>query len=482
MSFHIVVNSGLDMMLIMHLKISFNIAIILLSLGCTVGGAPYEPGTPGKVWNENEIKVVREKIIRMLDGNEYRRGRAFWAKWPHPRRGERLFTMQDLEWINRPMPSRVIRLAFHDCIGGCDGCLYWDDKEMNFLYTRGDAIEDRGIRKDSFSYDIPKTATNNGLTTIVKALEYVYQDPNWPPGAETLEVSLKDSGVSRADLWQFAATIALELEIERANFACKYDKTNQQSAVLEGGEEACLFKLHRPLPFKFGRIDCISDGGVQKDTTTSYKTTKPERPFDHHGSSKAILDGMEEEFGLTKSESIALMATHSTATNKPNERENWKYGWIGNYLSNMYFKFLAMSPMYKVQVGIQNLVPDNFILYGDENGQPIDGRRWLLTCFNQWKKKDKSDVVTGPCIFKPTFEGCRMRENGCDGNSKCDEVDCEQMYEVPGASKSLRINKLCKLGFLGNDTKVSLLNFMSIKELLWHISCSDHFLFKFPGG
>ena len=137
-------------------------------------------------------------------------------------------------------------------------------------------------------------------------------------------------------------------------------------------------------------------------------------------------------------------------------------GWIGNYLSNMYYKYLAMTPMYKVQVGIQNLAPDNFVLYGDESGNPIDGRRWLLTCFNQWKKGNETDVITGPCVFKPTFEGCRMRMNGCDGEESCDATECEQIFEVPGASKSLRINNLCKIGFLGNDPKVSswLINFL----------------------
>ena len=29
--------------------------------------------------------------------------------------------------------------------------------------------------------------------------------------------------MSRADLWQFAGTVALEIEIERANFGCDYD-------------------------------------------------------------------------------------------------------------------------------------------------------------------------------------------------------------------------------------------------------------------
>jgi len=315
------------------------------------------------------------------------------------------------------------------------------------LYTKGGELEDRTVMSGSYHYDIPKVATNNGLTTIVKALEYVYDDPYWPPGAERLETSLKESGKSRADLWQFAANVAVELEIERSNFGCKYDKTNQQSAVLEGGEDACLIKLHRPIPFTFGRKDCISDGGKQKDLNATYKTTHPETPFNHHGPSKDILEGMEKEFGLTNEESIALMATHSTAPNKPNERENIKYGWIGNYLGNMYFKYLAMVPTYMTGQGMNSIVPDNLILRGDQNGNPIDGRRWRMHCANKWKKEDDEEF-TGPCFFKPTFEGCRRRMDGCD------EARCEQMFETPGASKSERPNNLCAIGFNGNDPQV----------------------------
>ena len=224
---------------------------------------------------------------------------------------------------------------------------------------------------------------------------------------------------------------------------------------MEGGEDACFIKLHRPIPFKFGRVDCISDGGVQKDTTTTYKTSKPEIPsFDHHGPSKDILEGMAQEFNLTNMESIALMAVHSTAPNKPNEREIIKYAWIGNYLSNMYFKYLAMVPTYIVQQGMNSLVPDNLILRGDQMGNPIDGRRWKLHCFNQWKKESDKDEFTGPCIFRPTFEGCRSRLGGCNGETECKEARCEQMLEDPNASKLSRINMLCNIGFKGNDPEV----------------------------
>ena len=63
------------------------------------------------------------------------------------------------------------------------------------------------------------------------------------------------------------------------------------------------------------------------------------------GYSKVISVG-SKDFDLTNKESIALMAAHSTTPNMPNERENMKYGWIGNYLSNMYFKYLAMVPIW----------------------------------------------------------------------------------------------------------------------------------------
>ena len=42
--------------------------------------------------------------------------------------------------------------------------------------------------------------------------------------------------MSRADLWQFAGTVALEIEIERANFGCDYDYNM--------GNQVCTLLLH----------------------------------------------------------------------------------------------------------------------------------------------------------------------------------------------------------------------------------------------
>lgn len=64
---------------------------------------------------------------------------------------------------------------------------------------------------------------NNGLQTVVAALELIYTNVSWPSSAPALSTSLYEAGRSRADLWQFAGMVALEIEVERANFACDYD-------------------------------------------------------------------------------------------------------------------------------------------------------------------------------------------------------------------------------------------------------------------
>ena len=465
----------------------------------TANGDEYVPGTPGKVWDEDEIRIVREKIIHMLDAAQYENRGEFMQKGRNKKftnNKDEGFTFHvgsntvregsDQDWMNRPTPSRVLRLAFHDCISsqdemgnkfGCDGCLHWDDAEMTARFDRNPETFNNGIGKLSdggfsggFDQGVPpEGGTNNGLATIVKALEYVYLETSWPPGAKILTPSLKRRGASRADLWQFAANIALELEIEKANYACKYDKTNQQASVLEG-EDECKIMLHRPIKFSFGRKDCESPSG-------DYKTKNTETVFNPHGQATPILEDMHDDFGFSKEESIALMAAHSTQPNMPNVRENLKYGWVGNYLGNMYFKYLAMVPTYLTAKGLETVVPNHLILHGkkteDDNGiphgEPVDGRRWKAHCFNRWNKIDGSDDYTGPCIFKPTYEGCRSRVfKGARGqctntdalnldsySDEDSEINCEIQLEFPGKTKPVDSLYQCPVGFDGNEPKVT---------------------------
>ena len=52
--------------------------------------------------------------------------------------------------------------------------------------------------------------------------------------------------MSRADLWQFAGTVALEIEIERANFGCDYDYNQGNQVRMKVSEVKCEKYLDCP--------------------------------------------------------------------------------------------------------------------------------------------------------------------------------------------------------------------------------------------
>ena len=161
--------------------------------------------------------------------------------------------------------NKVLRLVFHDCVpyedgtGGCDGCLNW--KGMNAplrnVFT---------AKKHMYSFEPIKKTSNQLLDRTAEQLEKIYKSINWPYVKPSLDVSLHQSGKSRADLWQFAGLVALEVAIERANRACDLDYHQRQQVRLLEGRKECEIKLTKPLKFMTGR----------KDKKKSYKTYKPE--------------------------------------------------------------------------------------------------------------------------------------------------------------------------------------------------------------
>ena len=99
----------------------------------------------------------------------------------------------------------------------------------------------------------------------VIALEKIYTTIDWPLLEPSLEISLKQSGKSRADLWQLAGLVALE----RANWACDLDFHARQQVTLLEGRDKCEFKLAKPLKFLTGRADCVSDDPEGRGYITS---------------------------------------------------------------------------------------------------------------------------------------------------------------------------------------------------------------------
>jgi len=358
------------------------------------GAAEYQPGTPGGPWTPAEIDIVRAKLLRMLDPTQDWRIFPDRSKW------------RDMP----PTETKLLRLAFHDCLkytdgsGGCDGCLDW--KNMGFRYKN---FFNLGLpkeeRKPKRFYPVVRKGDNNGLRSIAKALEKIYTTTDWPKKTPMLDASLKSTGKSRADLWAFAANVVLEQSIERANYACDHDRTMRQQIGLLEGRDKCDIKLTRPIKFFFGRADCIPDPNAELPYMAAKEEAQPS-PF---GSGDEALIFMKENFGMTIRHSAALMAVHSAANSLPLNTVGMKYTWMGNgYLSSMYFKVIANRPMYKVpnnnQIAHHRFSRDrvyNDVAVGGKNGEPLSLFQWRVHCGQLWNSTDY-----GPCFVRPSQQQC----------------------------------------------------------------------------
>jgi len=114
----------------------------------------------------------------------------------------------------------ALRLSFHDCVGGCNGCLNVDNHD------------------------------NGGLSDLVEQLETLYEDEGY------------SSLISRADFWALAGIAAVEKGIENANEDCDSD----DCVVPDAG-----------LSFQWGREDCSTSPYTTDDVGL------PSSLLDHDG-------------------------------------------------------------------------------------------------------------------------------------------------------------------------------------------------------
>lgn len=317
---------------------------------------------------------------------------------------------------NRPVSEMALfRLAFHDCFknkdgtGGCDGCINWNNmgtKAPSPFPSVGTYCQ----------HQFPKaTATdNNGLDRLVKYLEKIYTNKDYPPGAPSLDKSLKSSGKSRADLWQFAANVALERTIERSNYGCRYDYFQRQQVPLlenEGkgfpfGVWKCKIKLQKPLKFKFGRKDCLVT-----NPDRPYEAGKEEMHSNPHANADEILNDVRETMGMSATDFIALNSIHGMVHPFQDGSIGTKYAWMGSgpNLSNMFYKIIANRPTYHIggSVGLDmksdsdrghNLFPTSV---GDEYGNPVAMWGMRVSCSDCWNTTQ--EWAGGPCHWRPTM-------------------------------------------------------------------------------
>ena len=238
----------------------------------------------------------------------------------------------------RGQAPKAVRLGFHDCLkytdgtGGCDGCLNWEGVDIRY--------QPKKYFKLMKNVD---EADNNGLGDIVRSLERLYRDTNYPSFSPKLDQSLFDSGKSRADLWAYAAIVGVEYGMDTNNLACvnsKDARVQQTSCIHDDGED-CKVLPDRDFVFQYGRADC-----TDHDATDAYKTTKAEAHANPVANGDSTVKFMKDFFGFNGRETAAIFGAHTFG--KPHRVTSlFPYTWTSSGIhlfNNDYYKSITGQP------------------------------------------------------------------------------------------------------------------------------------------
>ena len=142
---------------------------------------------------------------------------------------------------------------------------------------------------------------------------------------------MRKSGKSRADLWAFAAIVAVEYTTETNNRVC--DGIHNENPIpqcnykiLSG--KKCRVDFPRPIKFRTGRKDCTEVG------EKPYITTKEESHAKPVGNGKDTVEFFKKDFGFNGRETVAIMGAHTIGNFHPHVSLFW-YTWTG--MSTMSF-------------------------------------------------------------------------------------------------------------------------------------------------
>merc|ERR1719282_1891376 len=341
--------------------------VTIFSIFCSKASAQ-----PGASWTEEEALIVKAKLYAIFQqslkvSNEYLS--------LHPELGIKEWP----ETATRPNAPKFLRLGFHQCLkfsdgtGGCNGCL--NNHGMG-LENRHQCVDEDGVDNTKYGQD-PNTnmlKTNNaGLEHTADILEEIFINKDFPSTAVALEESLADSGKSRADLWTFASTVAVEWGVDRNNNGCDGSDTfgdlTKGCKHLRAKEADCKIEGKESLKFLTGRSDCASEAGLK-----SWETTKEEHHPSPHGNGVMTADFFKQDFGLTGREGAALLlGAHSFGTFNYVVSQ-YKYDWTrkqSSMLNNQVIRHVAMKPQYFHECRDE----DPFV--GDYLGQPAV-TRWKV--------------------------------------------------------------------------------------------------------
>ena len=258
-----------------------------------------------------------------------------------------------------PNAAKLIRLTFHDCINekdgaGCNGCLNFEG--MSNIY--GEDICGVGNRPDCSEINSgirparQLTTDNNNLLWAAKVLEAVYKDPAFGPSKlKALDVSLYDSGKSRADLWALAGLVAVQKTTELNNYFCNPTKTKPPPCFNQINKDSpsCFIDLPTPA-FRSGRADCVPSCTDEDDYP--FCTSKEEVHPNPHGNGAETFAFFEREFGFSNQEAAALMGAHTLGHPQEFNSMFRHYSWTGQrqktQFNNQYYRFIVNATAYRM--------------------------------------------------------------------------------------------------------------------------------------
>jgi len=218
---------------------------------------------------------------------------------------------------NPLMVSRIEECQVH-CVN-TDGCAYFTVPNVPFVDGRGPcrlmSASDRAL--------IRKLPQGNLVAGRV--------------GCANESWSLRTAGKSRADLWAFASLVAIEEGIQRQNWACDGDRRSPHNGPIMctqfEGEPGCKVSPSRPFIFQTGRKDL---------EPSSYRTNQKEAHPDEHFNGTMSVKFMEQYFGFTGRETVAIMGAHTMGVFHQ-QQTGHKYVWTTDFqaFNNQLFRNIA---------------------------------------------------------------------------------------------------------------------------------------------
>jgi len=345
----------------------------------------YVPGTPGATWSHQEVLAVKSKLY------------SIFGKWGANVAMRQIYDGNDpTTWMDEPNAAKMLRLGFHDCLkykdgsGGCDGCLNWEGVGVRFE-----------AGNNNFEFENVGETNNNGLGYTVEVLEHIYTDAEFPKDlAPALNISLKASGKSRADLWALATIAAVEYGVETNNMVCdgiSYYQNPGKQCNQQTGTNQCHSQLNPGIKFFTGRRDCTEFGDEL------YKATKHESHPNAVGSGKMTADFFEKDFGFTGRETVAIMGAHTMGRLHYNI-SLFRYLWTTRgqlSFNNNYYKNIVREPKYafhdddctKITDAEGNVPQTRWVAHvrkDTKNGGPVQWIRENYQCPNCNKDSENS--------------------------------------------------------------------------------------------